>query len=177
MCREHHSPKKRSEALNSRSRTRDVSIAAIFAAMYAAATIALAPISFAIYQLRIADSLIALSLLFGPPSAVGLALGCAIANWYGGLGAVDVIGGSLANFVAAYVGWLLGRSRRRLTRFAATVVQALLIGTIVGGYLALLFGVPIEVGISSITLSSLIAISVLGFALEEVLRSALSGRK
>ena len=156
-------------------RAKDVSIAAIFAAMYAVSTVALAPISFAIYQLRVADALIALSLLFGPPSAIGLALGCAVANWYGGLGAVDIVGGSLANFVAAYAGWLIGRSERRVVRFAATVVQALLIGAIVGGYLALLFGVPVEVGVLSITASSLIAISVLGFALEEVLRQAIRG--
>ncbi|MBL7118911.1 QueT transporter family protein, partial [Candidatus Bathyarchaeota archaeon] len=48
-----------------KSTTIEVVMAALFAALYAIGVIALAPISFMIFQVRIADALLPLSILFG----------------------------------------------------------------------------------------------------------------
>lgn len=41
---------------------------------------------------------------------------------------------------------------------------------IVGGYLSLLFEVPIEVGLLGILVGSIIAVNVIGFPIEEAIR-------
>jgi uncharacterized membrane protein len=146
--------------------TEDLALTAVFAALYAAGVIFLAPISFGVYQVRIADALLPLSMIFGVPVAIGSGLGCLVANVYGGLGIVDIMGGTIANLVACTLGWYVGRggiARRFLGSFVETVV----ITAIVGGYLSLIFGVPVELGLFGIFFGSIVAINILGFALLE----------
>ena len=153
-----------------------MALTAVFAALYAAGVIFLAPISFGIYQVRVADALLPLSVIFGMPVALGSSLGCLIANFYGGLGIVDIIGGATANFVACTLAWYIGRgsfTRRLLGCFIETAV----ITIIVGGYLALLFDVPVELGLFGVFVGSIVAINILGFALLEGLhRSGIEKR-
>ena len=152
---------------------KDISLATIFASLYAVLIIFLAPISFGPIQLRIADSLIPLAALFGWPVVVGVTIGCFVGNAYYWLGAYDVIFGPLANLVAASVILLLGKRR-----LLGCVFGALIIGVIVGGYLWLFFPPPDFFGSSlpmwmammfSITLSSLITIAGIGYGLLNLL--------
>ncbi len=145
--------------------TRDLAVGTIIAALYAIAVIVLAPISFFLFQVRVADALIPLSLLFGMPAVWGVTLGAVVANVYGGLGAVDILGGALANFVAAYVGWRLGARPFAGAQFLATVAQTLIVSSIVGFYLAALFEVPLEAGFVGVLLGSIIAINIVGYLL------------
>ncbi len=126
-------------------------------------------------QLRVADCLIALAALFGWPVVGGVTLGCVVTNAYIFLGAPDVILGPIANLVAASIIMVL-RKRRLL----ACIVGALPIGVIVGGYLFLFFPFlsPPEMlsflpawaaMMVSITVSTLIAVAVIGYALLLVL--------
>jgi len=145
--------------------TRNVALGSVIAALYAAGVVLLAPISFSVFQVRLADALIPLSILFGTPVAWGVTLGNVVANVYGGLGYIDIIGGSVANFVAAYVGWKIGTRKFRGSKFVATVAQNLIVSGIVGSYLAVLFGVPLEVGFLGILLGSAISMNVIGYIL------------
>jgi uncharacterized membrane protein len=145
--------------------TRKVALGSVITAMYAAGVVFLAPISFSIFQVRLADALIPLSILFGMPVVWGVTLGNVVANVYGGLGYVDIIGGSIANLIAAYVGWKIGARKFRGSKFAAAVAQNLIISSIVGSYLALIFGVPLEVGFLGLLLGSAISINVIGYIL------------
>ncbi len=119
-------------------------------------------------QLRVADALIALAALFGWPVVGGVALGCLITNAYYFIGAPDVIFGPIANLLAASIVILL-----RKNRLVACIIGALPIGIIVGGYLWLFFPPPNVFGsipawaamIVSITISSLIAVAVIGYLL------------
>ncbi len=153
-----------------------MALTAVFAALYAAGVIFLAPISFGIYQVRVADALLPLSMIFGMPVAIGSSLGCLIANFYGSLGIVDIIGGATANFVACTLAWHVGRggfTRRLLGCFVETAV----ITIIVGGYLAFIFDVPVELGLFGVFVGSIVAINILGFALLEGLhRSGIEKR-
>lgn len=152
------------------SNSKIISIIVIFAALYAIGVIVLAPISFGIYQVRLADALLPLSMIFGIPSAIGFALGAIISNIYGTLGIVDIIGGSIANFIACTLAFYIGRKGNIGNRFLGSIIQTMIITIIVGGYLWYIFQVPIEFSIFGIFIGSLISINFLGFPIQEILR-------
>jgi uncharacterized membrane protein len=119
--------------------------------------------------------MIALAVLFGWPLIGGVTLGCFLTNAYYFLGAPDVVFGPVANLIAAYLVLFL-RKRRLL----ACVAGALPIGLIVGGELWFFFSfapasdffgvLPAWAAmIASITISSLIAIAVLGYSVLSIL--------
>jgi uncharacterized membrane protein len=157
--------------------SRDLALTAVSAALYviinvAEALVAGSPVlTYGPVQLRVADCLIALSALFGWPLVGGVTLGCVLTNAYYFLGTPDVVLGPVANIIAASLIFFL-RKRRLL----ACVVGALPIGVIVGSYLWLFFPFlsPPEVlnflpawaaMIVSITISSLIAVALVGYSL------------
>ena len=78
--------------------------ASLIAAIYAAITIALAPISYGQIQVRVAEALTILP-AFTPAAIPGLFVGCIVANLYGGGGIIDVVFGSLATLMAAYLSY------------------------------------------------------------------------
>jgi len=123
-------------------------------------------------QLRIADCLIALAALLGCPVIVGVTVGCFLVNAYCFIGIEDVVFGPIANLIAATIIFLL-----RKHRFIACVAGALPVGFIVGGYLWLFFSPPDVLStlpawaamIVSITISSLIAIAIIGYSILSIL--------
>ncbi|MCW4006935.1 MAG: QueT transporter family protein [Candidatus Bathyarchaeota archaeon] len=161
--------------------SRDVTLTAVFAALYVVINVVE---SFAVgspilvygpIQLRVADCLIALAVLFGWPVVGGVTLGCLAANAYYFLGTPDVILGPIANLVAASVVLFL-----RKHRLVACVAGALPVGVIVGSYLWFFFpflSPPEMLGflpawaamILSLTISSILAIAVIGYLLLAVL--------
>lgn len=157
--------------------SRNVAIIVVFAALYAIGVIVLAPISFNIYQVRLADALLPLSMIFGMPSAIGLSLGTLVANVYGGLGIIDIVGGSVANFIACALSWYISRKNGFVHRFFGALVETIVITVIVGGYLSFIFNVPLEFGLVSILVGSIIAINILGFVLEETIRRSITIRR
>jgi uncharacterized membrane protein len=116
--------------------------------------------------------MIALAALFGWPIIGGVTIGCFLTNAYYFIGAPDVILGPIANLIAACLVMFL-RKRRLL----ACIIGALPIGFIVGGYLWLFFPPPEVFGtlpawagmIVSITVSSLIAVAVIGYLVLSIL--------
>jgi uncharacterized membrane protein len=148
--------------------TRDISLATLFAAFYAVLVVVLAPISFGPVQLRVADVLIPLSALLGWPVVIGVTLGCFLGNAYFWLGPLDVIFGPIANLIAASVIVQL-RRKRLLACFAGALPIGIIVG---GGYLWIYFPPPDIFGLVlpawlammvSITLSSFIAITLIGY--------------
>lgn len=93
-----------------------------------------------------------------------------MANSFGGLGWVDVIGESIANLMAGLIGYIAGRGRGKLSRFFATVLQTAVVSIIVGTYLSFLLGVRLEISITGVLIGSLISINIMGFMLEEAIR-------
>jgi len=158
---------------------RDVSLFAVFTSLYVVINILQTvlvgnPSIYGPIQLRVADCLIALSALFGFPVVAGVASGCLLTNAYYFLDPIDVIFGPIANLMAATLIMIL-RKRRLLACFAGGVP----IGVIVGGYLALFFEPPDIFGLAlpawtamiiSITLSSWVAIAIIGYGLLTILR-------
>jgi uncharacterized membrane protein len=139
-----------------------MTLTAVFAALYAVGVVFLAPISFQIFQVRIADALLPLSMLFGWSAILGLSLGAFVANFFGGLGPIDIIGGAVANFIATFVAWKIGRKRGPVNALVSILSEILIVTIIVGTYLSFLIGLPLAVGLLGIFLGSAIAIGVLG---------------
>ena len=157
--------------------SRDVTSTAVFAALYVVVNIIQTvtvgnPTIYGPIQLRIADFMIALAVLFGWPLVGGVVIGCFVTNAYYFIGAPDVVFGPMANLIAAMLVMYL-RKRRLL----ACIVGALPVGLIVGGYLWLFFPPPEIFGtlpawagmITSITISSLIAVAVIGYLVLSIL--------
>ena len=81
-------------------KTKEISLIAVIAALYATMVIVLAPMSFGPVQLRFADVLIPLAAILGLPAVYGVALGAFVANAYWFMSPIDVVFGALANLVA-----------------------------------------------------------------------------
>jgi len=139
-----------------------VTFTAVFAALYAVGVVLLAPISFQVFQVRIADALLPLSILFGWPAILGLTLGAFVANLFGGLGPVDVVGGTLANLLAGYIAWRIALNSGRWWVLLAVGLQVLIVTLIVGTYLSYLFAIPLQIGWLGVMLGSIVAIGFLG---------------
>ncbi len=152
----------------------NVTLTSVFAALYAVGVVFLTPISFQIFQVRIADALLPLSMLFGWPAVLGFSLGAFVANFFGGLGPIDMVGGALANLIATFAAWKLSRKKEnRLWFLAGVIVEILVVTLVVGTYLSYLLGFPIEVGWTGVFLGSVVAIGILG----TILLIALSNRR
>ena len=158
---------------------KEISLTALSASLYAVLSVVLAPISFGPVQLRVADCLLPLSALFGLPLVVGVTIGCLVGNIAGGIIAFgmvsphDAVLGPIANLMAASTIFLF--RKRRLT---SCILGSVIIGVIVGGYLWLYVPSPDIFGLAlpawaammvSITLSSLIAIAVIGYGILSIL--------
>jgi uncharacterized membrane protein len=139
-----------------------LTLAAALAALYALGVVFLAPISFQLFQVRIADALLPLAILFGWPAIIGLSIGAFVANFFGGLGPVDIIGGAFANFIATFLAWKVCANRGRSQVVLGVVLEIVAVTLIVGSYLSYLFGMPIQVGWLGVLLGSVVAIGLLG---------------
>ncbi|RKX27801.1 MAG: hypothetical protein DRP45_00130 [Candidatus Zixiibacteriota bacterium] len=92
---------------------REIAQAGLIAAAYAVLCLVFAPISFAVYQVRVAEALTVLPFLTRA-AIPGLFIGCLLANWFGGMGWQDIVFGSLITLIAAILTRLvfhLSRSR------------------------------------------------------------------
>jgi len=149
--------------------TRSLALAALLAALYSAYVFYFAFASFGPLQVRLVDALLPLSILFGPPAIVGLTIGCLIGNFFGSpYGAVDILGGPAANFVAASLAWVITRRTFKGSWILAIGVEIAVVSVIVGSYLIALGaapGVPAWVGWIEFLGSEVVAIGVLGYPL------------
>ncbi len=93
------------------SLTKKITRAGIVGALYALLTVLLAPISYGPFQLRIAESLSVLPLVF-PETAIGLTVGCFISNVFGN-GPLDMILGTLATAISAVLTAIVGKKTNK----------------------------------------------------------------
>ena len=109
--------------------TKDLTLAAVVAALYAALTLALPGPSYGYAQLRVAEALTVLPFLF-PATAPGLMVGCLVANLLSPYGLVDVVCGTAATALAAFL------TMKMPNKWLAPLPPVLCNGIIVGGMLA-----------------------------------------
>ena len=133
-----------------------------FAALYTVGVLVLAPISFQIFQVRVADALLPLTILFGWPAILGMSLGAFVANLFGGLGPIDIVGGSIANLIAGYVAWRMASGGGRWRVLVGVGLQILIVTLTVGTYLSCILAVPVAIAWFGVMAGSVVAIGFLG---------------
>ena len=104
--------------------------ASIIAALYAALTIAAAPISFGQVQFRISEALCVLPVFF-PEAAAGLFVGCIVANLVSpNILILDIVFGSLATLASALLTGKIGYNKL-LAPLPPVLINAVVISAVV----------------------------------------------
>ena len=132
--------------------------AALIAAIYAVVTYLLAPISYGPVQFRISEALTVLPAVF-PAAVPGLFVGCIISNIVGGFGLWDIVFGSLATLIAAYLTSKL--KNKWLIPAPPVIVNALIVGTM----LSYMFKLPYLLTIGTVGFGQLVVCYGLGIPL------------
>ncbi len=145
--------------------TKDIAFAGIVGALYALLTLVLAPFSYGVYQIRIAEALTVLPYL-NPFAAVGLFAGCLVANIFGGNGMQDIIFGSLFTLLAGYLTYLTSKIKSRPFSLALAPLPPVIINAFgVSIYLAEIVGMKYLYVVQMIGFGELVACYVLGLPL------------
>ncbi|HPJ23155.1 MAG TPA: QueT transporter family protein [Clostridia bacterium] len=137
--------------------------ASVIAALYAALTLALAPISYGLVQFRISEALTVLA-YFTPAAIPGLFLGCLISNIIGPYGILDIIFGSMATLLAAILTYKIRN------KFLAPLPPVLTNAFIVGPLVAYFVNVPFYMGMLYVGIGQLAVCYGLGLPLIYALR-------
>ena len=130
-------------------RTKKLVYEAVIAAVYAALTLLLAPISYGSVQFRVSEVLCILPYFF-PGSVWGLTVGCLLANILGPNGPLDVVVGTAASLLAALATAGIGKAAGKTdpTRWSMNLLACFMPvaanGLLVGAELAYLF--PLDSG-------------------------------
>ena len=90
---------KESEMKEKKFTVRQLAACALVAALYAAVTIASGPLAYGLVQFRLSEALMVLC-WFEPVLAVGVTLGCFLANLFSTVTALDMVIGTLATAIA-----------------------------------------------------------------------------
>ena len=107
---------------------RDLTLAAMLAAVYAVLTMALPIPQYAGVQIRFAEALTVLPFLF-PAATPGLFVGCLIANLLSPYGLLDVVAGSAATLIACL--WTQSLRNRWLAPLPPVVCNAAIVGAVI----------------------------------------------
>ena len=117
--------------------------AAVIAALYAAVTLAFAPFSYGYGQLRFSEILTVLP-YFTPAAVPGLFVGCMLGNLGSTLGPIDVLAGSGATLLAAFL------SRKMPSKWLVPLPPVVCNGVIVGAELHFLLKAPLLLAMVSV---------------------------
>lgn len=146
--------------------TRSMCVSAIIAALYAALTMLLAPISYGAIQCRVSEAFTLLPILL-PEAVPGLFLGCLISNLFSPAVTIwDIVFGSLSTLLAA-----CGTYALRKKPVLAALCPVLANGLIVGTVLSMTLGLPVALTMGEVALGELVAVA-LGFVLLSALKKA-----
>ena len=146
--------------------TRSICLSAVIAALYAALTLLLAPISYGDWQCRVSEALTMLPMLL-PQAIPGLFVGCVLANLLGpSAGITDIVFGSLATLIAAIGTWYF-----RKNRWLAAACPVIANGVIVGLVLSLSFHLPFPLTALQVAAGEAVAV-IIGLILMKALDRA-----
>ena len=122
--------------MNTDKKIKFIVTAAVIAALYAALTLVLAPISYGQVQFRISEILTVLP-YFTPAAIPGLFVGCILGNIYSPMGFIDIAFGSLATLIAACL------TRFMPKKWLVPLPPVIINGIIVGVELRLIYNLPL----------------------------------
>lgn len=142
---------------------RQISIGGLVAAIYFVITITpgISAISYGPLQIRIAEALTVLPFLY-PGAIGGLFVGCLLSNIFGPVGIEDIILGSLLTLLAAWLTYLMRKTKEPLL---APLPPVVINAFGVSAYIHIFFGPPYLLVVLYIILGEFIACYLLGYPL------------
>ena len=155
-------------------RLNETAQAGLIAGVYTLLSLVFYPISFGVYQVRVAEALTVLPFLTRA-AVPGLFIGCLLANLFGGMGWQDVVFGSLLTLVAAILTRLIAVWFRSRHAWLLAPLPPLLINAFgVPLYLAPIMGVGYWFAVQMIGIGQLVACYILGLPLLRLLQTRAS---
>jgi len=143
----------------------DIAYTGIIAALYAFLTVALAPFSYGVYQVRIAEALTVLPFVY-PPAIIGLFVGCLVANIFGGNGLPDIIFGSLFTLMAGFLTYRISKIKSKRVAIGLAPLPPVLINAFgVAIYLSKITEMSYFFVVQMVGLGELVACYLLGIPL------------
>lgn len=133
-----------------------IAMNALIAAVYAALTIGLAPISYGQIQMRISEIMIFLA-FYNKKYIPGLVIGCFIANVPSSLGFYDMIFGTMATLIAVIT------INRISNRYLGGILGGIINGFIVGIELTLVFKTPLIMNVIYVFIGETIILEIGAF--------------
>lgn len=130
---------------------------ALIAAVYVVMTLAIAPLSYGMIQIRISEILVLMAFI-DKRYAPGLILGCFLANCFSPFGMMDVVFGTACTAAAMW-----GITRHSRTLFGASL-WAVLCNSFIGVELYF-FGDPLLLSMAAVALGEFLSVSCLGYVL------------
>lgn len=143
---------------------RHIALGGVIAAIYAAVTILLAPISFGLIQFRIAEALCLFPALM-PAAVPGLFLGCLLSALITGAPVYDVVFGSLATLLGALLTRFL--AQKNAPAWTLPLPPVILNGVIIGLILRYVYSISAALPLImlSVAAGEAVVIYVLGLPL------------
>ncbi len=142
------------------NKTKFIVQSAVIAALYTVLTLIFAPISYGndMIQIRISEALTVLP-YFTPAAVPGLFVGCLVSNIFSPVGAIDIIVGSGATLIAAFLSYKTPR------RFIVPLPPVIVNGLVIGAMLHFVFDFPLLLSISTVAVGQAISCYCLGYPL------------
>lgn len=135
--------------------TKYMAKASLIAAVYVVLTVLLGEFSYGPIQFRVSEALAILPLV-EPSAILGITIGCAISNIFGGFGPIDIIGGSLVTLTAAII------TSKMPNKMLAALPPIILNSLIVSIWVSKMSGLPYIPIVFNILIGEIIAVGVLG---------------
>ena len=149
--------------MNNNRKIKLLTTSAMISAVYLVLTMIFYITSFLPYQKRFAEALAVLP-YFTPLAIPGLFVGCLVANIIGGNGIWDVVIGSLATLIAAFLTYKISYDkpkRKLLAPLPPVIINAVIVGTM----LSYLGKVQLLMTILSVGLGQIVACYLIGYPL------------
>ena len=150
--------------LDQHGKTMFIVRSAVIAALYAALTLALYPISFGAVQFRVSEALTLLPIVM-PEAIPGLFVGCLVSNLLGSATPWDIIFGSLATLIAAILTYATRRNKI-LAAFWPVLCNTVIVGLV----LALTLDLPVFLTMGEVGLGELAVVYTVGMAMLAALK-------
>ena len=150
--------------LDQHGKTMFIVRSAVIAALYAALTLALYPISFGAVQFRVSEALTLLPIVM-PEAIPGLFVGCLVSNLIGSATPWDIIFGSLATLIAAILTYATRRNKI-LAAFWPVLCNTVIVGLV----LALTLDLSVFLTMGEVGLGELAVVYTVGMAMLAALK-------
>jgi len=118
-------------------------------------TIILGDFSYGPVQFRISEALTILPLI-EPSAVLGVTIGCAISNIFGGYGLIDILGGSLVTLIAAFI------TSKMPNKVLGALPPIILNSLIVSIWVSKMTGLPYLAIVINIAIGEIAAVGALG---------------